>query len=227
MDTITPKTGFILIDKPQHISSHAVVSILRRITNTKRIGHAGTLDPLATGLLILAIGREATKRLDEFAKQDKEYIAAIRFGFESVSYDAEGPITQIYSGLGLEKEKIMDALSSFLGKIEQYPPKYSAKKQNGKRLYQLARKNQPIELKPSLVEIKGLDILDYSWPDLKVKVNCGTGTYIRSLAHDLGKKLGCGAYLSDLRRTRIGAQTIDRAVELDTMDRDNWVKYLF
>lgn len=224
---MTTPSGFILISKPLHLSSHGVISVLRRITNIKRIGHAGTLDPLATGLLIVAIGREATKRLDQFTKAEKEYQAEIHFGFESISYDAEGPLTKTYIGEPIALDIIVETVSSFRGWIEQYPPKYSAKKIKGRRLYQLARKNEPIELSPSRVEIKAWEIEHYDWPVMSCRISCGSGTYIRSLAHDLGQKLGCGAYLSGLCRTRIGEYSLDQAVELDKIDKENWQQYLF
>lgn len=216
----------MLIDKPAGITSHGVVGYLRRITGIKKIGHAGTLDPFATGLLILAVGREATKRIDQFVKSGKKYEAEIFFGAETDTYDREGKIVKEYECKKIDEEKIKEILKNFIGKQLQIPPMYSAKKINGKKLYELARKNIEIERKPAEIEIYDLQILKYEWPILKISVNCSSGTYIRSLAYDMGRKLDCGAYLQELRRTKIGEYEVEKAIQLDRVKED-WVKFLF
>jgi tRNA pseudouridine55 synthase len=220
-------SGFILIDKPLAITSHTVVNRLRRLSGIKKIGHAGTLDPLASGLMILAVGREATKKIDQFVKMDKEYEAEIYLGATTDTYDREGAVTVTYQGIKINLEKIIVAVNNFLGEQEQLPPMYSAKKVKGQKLYNLARQGKDIERPKQKISISGLEILDYNWPILKLKVACSSGTYIRTLAHDLGNFLGIGAYLFGLRRSRIGEFTIDQAVELDKMEESDWQTYLF
>ena len=221
------KSGFILIDKPLGITSHGVIACLRRIIGIRKIGHAGTLDPFATGLLIVAIGREATKKIDQFVKLDKEYIAEVFLGAETDTYDQEGKIINSYDGLPIEKEKIEETLKKFLGKQQQIPPMFSAKKVNGKKLYELARKNIEIERKPSEIEIFDLELIEYGWPLLKIKVHCSSGTYIRSLAFDFGRELNCGAYLKGLRRSKIGEYNVEQSAAPDKIAKENWEELLF
>lgn len=213
-----PSTGFILINKPLKLSSHTVVSRLRKISGIKKIGHAGTLDPLATGLLILAIGREYTKKIDQYVKLDKEYVAEIFFGAESETYDREGEIKNTYSGTRIKKKIIRQALDKWQGEVKQVPPIFSAKKIKGQKLYNLARQGKEIEIPSHLVKISKIKILKYRWPILKIKISCGSGTYIRSLAHDLGRDLNCGAYLYSLSRTKIGKNKLSRAIKLDRLN---------
>jgi tRNA pseudouridine55 synthase len=220
------KSGFILLDKPVGPSSHAMVSFLRRVTGIKRIGHAGTLDPFATGLLILGISRQATKRLGEFLKQDKEYEATLCLGITTDSYDCDGAVLRKYSGPKIKKSIIKEVVSDFLGKQEQIPPMFSAKKIGGKKLYELARQGKEVERKPSKIEVYKIKVLKYRWPELKILVACSSGTYIRSLASDIGDKLGCGAHLSALRRTAIGRFSVKKAVKKDKISQKNWQKYL-
>jgi len=221
------KGGFILINKPAGITSHDVVDKLREITKIKRIGHAGTLDPFATGLLILGIGREFTKKLSIFQKKDKEYIATLKLSAESDTFDKEGKIVEKKVEKIPERKEIEEVLKSFLGEIEQIPPAFSAKKIKGKKLYELARKGIKVEPKPQRVKIYEISILEYNFPYLKIKVKCSSGTYIRSLANDIGKKLGCGAYVEDLMRTKIGEFSIENAVELSKLTPQNWKNFLF
>jgi tRNA pseudouridine55 synthase len=219
--------GFILINKPAGITSHDVVDKLREITKIKKIGHAGTLDPFATGLLILGIGREFTKKLSVFQKKNKEYIATLKLGAESDTFDKEGKIVEKKVEKIPERKEIEEVLKSFLGEIEQIPPAFSAKKIKGKKLYELARKGIKVEPKPQKVKIYEISILEYNFPYLKIKVKCSSGTYIRSLANDIGKKLGCGAYVEDLIRTKIGEFSIENAVELSKLTPQNWKNFLF
>jgi tRNA pseudouridine55 synthase len=218
--------GFILINKPAGITSHDVVDKLREITGVKKIGHSGTLDPFATGLLILGIGREFTKKLSVFQKKDKEYIATLRLGAESDTFDIEGKIVEKKVEKIPERKEIEEVLKNFLGEIEQIPPSFSAKKIKGKKLYELARKGIKIKAKPQKVKIYEISILEYKFPHLKIKVNCSSGTYIRSLANDIGKKLGCGAYVEELMRTKIGEFSIENAVELSKLTPKNWKSFL-
>ncbi len=219
-------SGFILINKPAGITSHDVVDRLRKITKVKKIGHAGTLDPFATGLLICGIGRETTKRLDIFLKQDKEYVAQLKLGFISDTYDREGKIEE-KKGKKPSLPEINKAVDGFEGETEQKPPMFSAKKIKGKKLYQLARKGIEIELKPHKVVIKKIEVLNYNYPVLEIKVSCSSGTYIRSLANDMGEKLKCGAYLQELCRTKIGQVSLEQAVKLSALTPENWPNLLF
>ena len=218
--------GFLLLDKPSGPTSHDMVYRLRRITGIKKIGHAGTLDPLASGLLIMAISRAATKQIDSLAKQDKVYEAVFQLGGTSDTEDRLGQIETRTVEQAPDIEEIQRALNSFIGQIEQIPPMYSAKKIAGKKLYELARKGQIIERQPSLLTIYKIDLIDYAWPLLKLTVSCSTGTYIRSLARDLGEKLGCGAYMAELRRTKIGDYSVTKAVNPDELTAENWTEYL-
>ena len=208
-------SGFFLVDKPIGVTSHDVVDYLRKITEVKKIGHAGTLDPLASGLLIMAVGRECTKKIDEFKNLDKEYLATIKLGEISTTYDAEGEIT--ISNLNNKQpsaKEVKQTLDSFVGEQVQMPPVFSAKKIKGQQAYKLARKKQKVELKTKDIVIYDIELLDYSYPNLKVRVKVSPGTYIRSLAHDLGQKLGVGAHLVGLIRTKIGDYNLEQAKNL-------------
>lgn len=214
-------TGFLMIDKEGGITSHWVVEKLRQITKIKKIGHAGTLDPLATGLLIIGIGKEATKKLSNFLKLDKEYLAKIQLGAVSDTYDAEGEIKELPVAKHPTKEKIIRVLNEFVGETKQIPPSFSAKKIKGKKAYELARKGVKIKLKPVKVKIYKISLLKYTWPELTIEVSCSSGTYIRSLVHNIGEKLGCGGYLKELKRTRIGNLTVKEAKKLSEITPEN------
>lgn len=208
--------GFVLIDKPAGITSHDVVDGLRRLAGMRRIGHAGTLDPFATGLLILGLGK-ATKKLGELQGLDKEYEATLELGSVSDTFDREGIIkAEVLRGDIPAPEDIERALDQFRGGYEQLAPLHSAKKIKGQKLYDLARAGKATEdMRPhKQVTIKKIELLEYAWPKLRILVECGSGTYIRSLAHDIGQALGTGAYCLELRRTRIGSYTIDNATAL-------------
>ncbi len=204
----------ILIDKPQDWSSFDVIRKLKKPLRLKKVGHAGTLDPLATGLLILCTGK-FTKKITELQTLEKEYIATVRLGATTKSDDAEFPEENIKDTSRLTKEMVEKALQKFLGEIEQVPPYFSAVKVKGKRAYELARKNpeelQKIPLKPKKVFIKNIEIIDFREKEIDLKIICGKGTYIRSLARDLGKELGVGGYVKKLRRTRIGEYKVEEA----------------
>lgn len=220
------QSGFLFVNKPEGMTSHDVVDRLRQITRIKKIGHAGTLDPLATGLLICGVGRDATKKLSIFLRKDKEYEAVIRLGAVSDTDDKEGKITLLGNVKPQTEEDIKKTLVSFLGKMLQTPPIFSARKQKGRKLYELARKGEHVSPKPIEVEIYSISLLDYRWPHLLIRVRCSSGTYIRSLARDIGKRLGCGAYLERLCRTRIGDFSLEGAVDLSNLNAVNWQKFL-
>ena len=198
--------AIIFVDKPSGMSSFGAVARVRRILSQQeghkvKVGHTGTLDPFATGLLILLAGK-ATKKAPELTKKDKVYEATIRLGETSTTGDPEGEITQTGAELPTI-EKIQEVLKQFTGKIEQRPPAFSAIKINGQRAYKLARAGKDFEIPTRTVEIYELELIDYSEPELKIRTHVSSGTYIRTLAEDIGKALGCGAYCSALRRTRI------------------------
>lgn len=220
------ESGFILINKPAGITSHDVVDRLRKITGIKKIGHAGTLDPMATGLLIMGVGRPATKEIDKFSKLDKEYEAEMFLGAETDTYDKDGKITYIDDAYSCQEEEIRDIVSGFVGVIEQIPPMYSAKKVRGRKLYEMAREGVEIERQPVSIRINDVDLLEARGKIVRFKVKCGTGTYIRSLVYDIGKELGSGAYLQELRRTAIGKYRVKDAVRLKDINQENWKNYL-
>ncbi len=204
----------LIINKPLNITSMDVIRQLRRITGIRKIGHAGTLDPLATGVLIICYGK-GTKQINSFMDMTKEYVAEINLSAFSETDDAQGPIDLIevnHTPTGQEAETV---IQKFIGNIEQMPPRYSALKVNGQRAYKLAREGKPVVLQPRQVQVDHIDILAYEWPLLTIKVICGKGTYIRSLARDIGTALQVGGYLTKLERTAIGEHTLKNAIELD------------
>lgn len=208
--------GVIVVDKPTEWTSHDVVGKMRRLAQTKRVGHLGTLDPMATGVLPLVLNR-ATRLAQFFTHADKVYEATIRFGFATNSYDADGEATTEAVAVNLDAAALERALDAFRGDILQMPPAVSAKKINGVPAYKLARQNKPVELKAVPVTIHSLELLACGADTARVRVHCSTGTYIRSLAHDLGVALGCGAHLTALRRTRAGMFTLDHARTLEQL----------
>jgi tRNA pseudouridine55 synthase len=211
--------GVVVVDKQEGWTSHDVVAKLRRIAGTKKVGHLGTLDPIATGVLPLVVGR-ATRLAQFYTRNDKVYDTVIRFGFATDTYDRAGTPTTEPTEPRIDREQIEDLLPRFLGEIQQAPPPVSAKKIEGVRAYKLARKNVAVELEPVTVNIYSLQLKEVTGPDARVVVHCSAGTYIRSLAHDLGKLVGCGAHLRDLRRTASGdfgeehARTLDQLQDL-------------
>ncbi|MCB9798984.1 tRNA pseudouridine(55) synthase TruB [Candidatus Nomurabacteria bacterium] len=213
--------GFLLIDKPENWTSHDVVAYLRGALKIKKIGHAGTLDPFATGLLVVAIAREATKRLDEFKGMPKTYVTTLQFGATTDTYDKTGEITRTARDFTLDKVQLTKTLESFIGKQLQIPPMYSAKKVQGKKLYELARKGIEIERKPSEIEIFDIKLLQTTDTTATIEVSCSTGTYIRTLCQDIGQKLGLGAYCESLRRIKIGNFSVDKAIHPKEISKDN------
>jgi tRNA pseudouridine55 synthase len=206
-----PEDGLYLFNKPKGISSFGAVYILRRELKQKygkkiKVGHCGTLDPLATGLLILLSGK-LTKRAGELTKKDKVYLATAKLGASSTTYDSEGQLSLVSSSEPSRVE-LEQALTSFLGKSQQIPPIFSAIKLSGKRAYQLARAGQEVKLKPRPIQIYSIQLLEYNYPELKFSVHVSSGTYIRSLIHDLGLKLSTGAHMTDLHRQSISTYTL-------------------
>ncbi len=208
--------GVLLIDKESSWTSFDVVAKLRSAWKIAKIGHAGTLDPLATGLLIVCCGK-ATKRITEFQDREKEYRAVVKLGATTKTYDAEGEEENITDVSHLNPQDIIDAASRFTGDIDQIPPMYSARKVDGKRLYQLARKGEDVERPATRVHIHALEVTDIRLPRFTLTVRCSKGTYIRTLAHDIGRMLGTGAYLESLRRTAIGEFSVDDALTVPAL----------
>jgi tRNA pseudouridine55 synthase len=226
---VTDVFGFLNIDKPKGITSHDVVAQLRRharrTAGTDKVGHAGTLDPLATGVLILCLGHAT--RLSEYAMQStKEYRAFVHFGVETATYDAEGDILS-QKEVSLSPEQIEAAFTPYLGAIQQIPPIYSAIKKDGKKLYDIARAGETVELEPRSVTIHKLTLVDWQSPIATIDVRCSAGTYIRSLAHDLGADLQTGSHLSGLIRTRSGGFSLENAASLENLLQDEtWTRHL-
>jgi tRNA pseudouridine55 synthase len=206
--------GILLIDKPAGITSHTVIAQLRRKFNTKRVGHAGTLDPVATGLLVVAVG-PATRFLQYLNLEPKTYVAKVEFGRATTTYDTEGETTTSAPIPPDLEQRIIDALPQFTGRIKQIPPIYSAIKHQGKPLYAYARKGEEITAKPRHIFVESFETLALDQPFGDFKIVCSGGTYIRSLAHDLGNAVQTGGHINQLRRTGAGSFTIDQAVPLD------------
>lgn len=213
--------GILLIDKPSGKTSHDVVQKVRHALHEPKIGHLGTLDPAATGLLVLFVGKKALKTVELFEGSDKEYEAAIHLGKISSTYDGEGVIEDVpeKSGWAAPNEvKLLDILkTSFIGTIKQRPPAHSAVHVHGKRAYEIIRKNPQadLDMPEREVEISNMQLISYGYPNVKLRIACSSGTYIRSIAHDLGKLLRCGGYLEKLRRTRVGSWSLDYAHKLE------------
>ncbi|MBC2602341.1 tRNA pseudouridine(55) synthase TruB [Puniceicoccus vermicola] len=208
--------GLLFVDKPSGMTSHDVVARVRRIYHIKKVGHAGTLDPMATGLLIILVGR-ATKASNFLMSQPKTYEGEFRLGKVTDSQDADGEVVEEKEVPPVSEEQMKELFDGFLGDQYQTPPMFSAKKIKGVPLYKLARKGQEVEREPRFVHIKSFDLLDMNVPDVKFRIAVSKGTYVRTVAHDLGQKLGCGAYLTSLRRTAINDIDIKRAVPLETL----------
>lgn len=208
--------GFLNIYKPKGLTSHDVVARLRKITKVRQIGHTGTLDPFATGVLPICIGKAT--RLIEYLDDDKEYLATVQFGKNTTTYDLEGEITATFDKKVTE-EDVKNTLKAFEGEISQIPPIYSAIKVNGKKLYDYARQGQDIEIKPRKVTISKIELkeFDKTSQSAKITVACSKGTYIRSIAYDLGAKLGCGGYLTALERTQAGKFQVNTAIKLEDL----------
>ncbi|NLN93575.1 MAG: tRNA pseudouridine(55) synthase TruB [Candidatus Hydrogenedens sp.] len=210
--------GILLVDKPQGITSHDVVDALRKATGIRRIGHTGTLDPRATGLLVMCIG-QATRLSQHLSGLDKSYEGALRLGLTTDSHDLDGKILEEKPVPGdLSLDAVQAVCNQFLGEIKQIPPMVSAIKIGGRRLYKIAREGQEIERPPRDVRIDRFDILDWETPEAVLSIACSSGAYVRTLCHDVGTILGCGGVLAQLRRTRVGQYSIEDALPLDQLD---------
>lgn len=216
----------IAVNKPYGMSSFGALARVRYLISRRlgvkrvKIGHAGTLDPLATGVLIMCTGR-ATKRIEELQAHSKEYTATLQLGATTPSYDMEHPVDATYPTSHITREIIESVLSQFVGDVMQVPPSYSACKINGKRAYELKRKGKDVELTPKNIHIDFIELTDFDEKtmQMRIRVNCGKGTYIRALARDIGRALGSGAYLTELCRTRVGDKTIDDCLKLDEVEQ--------
>lgn len=243
-------SGFLLINKPPGPTSHDIIDVVRRMTDVRTVGHAGTLDPFAQGLLIVGVGREATKQLDRFKALPKTYIATLQLGATSDTGDRMGRIKNNESGItNLSENIIQEILKKFEGEIEQVPPMYSAKKVRGIKLYELARQGQTIERTPTKVTIYSIQLVPErsasvveglprgqktlrqvqgikNLPTITLEVRCSPGTYIRALARDIGDAIGCGAYLEELMRITVGPYKLENAVPLSELTPNNWHEHL-
>lgn len=222
-------SGVLVVDKPIGLTSHDVVQIIRRGTNIRRAGHTGTLDPRASGVLVILIGPAV--RLSEYVSaSDKRYQATIRLGTATDTYDSEGEITTTSEVGDITEEGFNEILQKFVGEIEQIPPPYSAVKVKGRKAYEMARKGEDVDLEPRIINVYSLEILEWAPPEAVVDVYCSSGTYVRSLAHDLGRELGTGAHLIGLRRTKSGRFTLRDAVPLrrlqESFDAGDWYRFL-
>ncbi len=218
LNNVENEGAVLLINKEKDWTSFDVIAKLRSLTKVKKIGHAGTLDPLATGLLIVCLGRKATKRINEFQELKKKYSAVIKFGATTKSDDAEFDEENLQNIDFLNNTIIENTLNKFIGEIDQKPPMFSAKKINGQALYKLARKNIKVEISTSKVNIYDINIKKIDLPFINIDVECSKGTYIRALARDIGNDLSCGAYLHDLKRTCIGDYSLDNAFSIKEIE---------
>jgi tRNA pseudouridine55 synthase len=212
-----PLSGILNVDKPPDVTSHDVVAAVRRIAGQRKVGHAGTLDPMATGVLVVCLG-QATRIAEYLMAGRKRYRATIVLGTTTDTYDAEGEILSSDGRTGFARGEIAAALDSFVGRIQQVPPLYSALKRHGEPLYKLARQGKTVEREPREVEIHHIQLVDWTTPSLIVEVECSSGTYIRSLAHDLGRHLSSGAHLAALVRLSSGQFRLEEAVSLERLE---------
>ena len=222
-------SGVLVIDKPTGMTSHDVVNIVRRGTGIRRAGHTGTLDPRASGVLVILVGPAV--RLSEYiSASDKRYQAIIRMGTATDTYDAEGAFTREEVSVDVTEEQFEAELKKFEGENKQPPPAYSAVKVNGRKAYEMARKGEEVELEPRMSQVHHLEVLEWATPEVVVDVHCSSGTYIRSLANDLGEVLGCGAYLVGLRRTKNGRFSLRDSIPLrklkEAFEAGDWYKYI-
>jgi len=224
-------SGILVVDKPTGMTSHDVVEIVRKGTNIRRAGHTGTLDPRASGVLVILIGPAV--RLSEFVSaSDKRYQAILRLGNATDTYDADGRFTRATSSapINVTEQQFGEVLSRYIGKIEQTPPPYSAVKVQGRKAYEMARQGEDVQLEPRIIDVYHLEVLEWAPPEVVIDVHCSSGTYVRSLANDVGVALGCGAYLVGLRRTKSGRFSLRDAVPLRKLQEafasGHWYQYL-
>ncbi|HEY5984591.1 MAG TPA: tRNA pseudouridine(55) synthase TruB [Anaerolineales bacterium] len=222
-------SGVLVVDKPVGMTSHDVVQVIRNGTGLRRAGHTGTLDPRASGVLVVLVGPAV--RLSEFVSaSDKRYQAIIRLGSTTDTFDADGKVTQPEQPVNVTEEQFEKVLATFVGEIEQVPPPYSAVKVQGRKAYEMAREGEEVELAPRKITVHHLEVLEWAPPEVVIDVHCSSGTYVRSLANDLGATLGCGAYLVGLRRTKSGRFSLREATPLrklqEAFHAGNWYQYL-
>ena len=223
-------SGVLVVDKPVGMTSHDVVQAVRNGTSLRRAGHTGTLDPRASGVLVILVGPAV--RLSEYVSaSDKRYQAIVRMGGKTDTFDADGKFTQDTQEIvDVTEEQFEEVLKTFVGEIEQTPPPYSAVKVQGRKAYEMARKGEEVKLEPRTITVYHLEVLEWAPPEVVFDVHCSSGTYVRSLANDLGEKLGCGGYLVGLRRTKSGRFSLRDAVPLrklqEAFDAGNWYQYL-
>jgi tRNA pseudouridine55 synthase len=223
-------SGVLVVDKPIGLTSHDVVQVIRRGTGIRRAGHTGTLDPRASGVLVVLVGPAV--RLSEYVSaSDKRYQATLRLGSSTDTYDADGTVTSPTVAVDNITEELFETtLQTFVGSIEQVPPPYSAVKVKGRKAYEMAREGEEVDLAPRTINVYSLDVLEWASPEVVIDVYCSSGTYVRSLANDLGQQLGCGAHLIGLRRTKSGRFTLRDAVPLrrlqEAFDAGDWYRYL-
>lgn len=222
-------SGVLVVDKPVGMTSHDVVQVIRNGTGLRRAGHTGTLDPRASGVLVVLVGPAV--RLSEFVSaSDKRYQAIIRLGSTTDTFDADGKLTTSGQPVTVTEEQFEKVLATFVGEIEQVPPPYSAVKVQGRKAYEMAREGEEVELAPRKITVHHLEVLEWAPPEVVIDVHCSSGTYVRSLANDLGAALGCGAYLVGLRRTKSGRFSLREAAPLrklqEAFHAGNWYQYL-
>lgn len=230
-DNLNPNntiSGVLVVDKPVGLTSHEVVQIIRRGTNIRRAGHTGTLDPRASGVLVVLLGPAV--RLSEYVSaSDKRYQAVLQLGTTTDTYDADGRVLTT-NPVEISEQQFETALQSFIGEIEQVPPPYSAVKIKGRKAYEMAREGEEVDLQPRRITVYSLELLEWAPPEAVIDVYCSSGTYVRSLANDLGKMLGCGAHLVGLRRTKSGRFTLRDAVPLrklrESFENNSWYQYV-
>jgi tRNA pseudouridine55 synthase len=211
-----PFDGALVINKPQRRTSHDIVDMVRHLAGFRQIGHLGTLDPLATGVLVLLLGK-ATRLVRFYAGRRKRYTAGFRFGFATNTYDSEGQALGADTTPALGREQLERLASESLGRFDQMPPAFSAKKVQGRPAYELARKNQPVELKPASVELYEYRLTGIAGSIARFSIECSSGTYIRSLAHEMGQKLGCGAHLAEICRGAVGEFSLEQAITIEEL----------
>lgn len=222
-------SGVLVVDKPVGMTSHDVVQVIRNGTGLRRAGHTGTLDPRASGVLVILVGPAV--RLSEYVSaSDKRYQAIIRLGSSTDTFDADGKFTRTDQPVNITEEQFNKVLQTFIGEIEQVPPPYSAVKVQGRKAYEMARQGEEVDLTPRKITVHHLEVLEWAPPEVVIDVHCSSGTYVRSLANDLGVQLGCGAYLVGLRRTKSGRFSLRDATPLRKLQEafaaGNWYQYL-